>query len=135
MRQQLGAILLVAGLALTTACSSGAAAATTTRDTVTSTSPSGAQRVTVEVGNSMSFTPATINVRAGQPVELTLRNGGFILHDFSLAEGVAQPIKVEAGGGATASATFTIDRPGSYTFICAAPGHEGAGMKGTITAQ
>jgi nitrite reductase (NO-forming) len=138
MRTQLGAILAVAGLALTTACSSGAAAAGNAPGvtaTPASTSPTGAQQVSVEVGNSMSFAPATISVRAGQPVELTLRNGGLIPHDFSLAEGVSQAVKIEAGGGSSASATFTIDRPGSYTFTCSVPGHEAAGMKGTITAR
>lgn len=40
-----------------------------------------------------------------------------------------------AAGGQSASGTFTIDRPGTYTFICSQPGHEAGGMKGTITAQ
>ena len=45
----------------------------------------GAQQVTVTVGSGMQFAPSSLVVRAGQPVELTLRNGGGIPHDFTLA--------------------------------------------------
>ena len=37
------------------------------------------------VGSGMQFAPSSLVVRAGQPVELTLRNGGGIPHDFTLA--------------------------------------------------
>jgi nitrite reductase (NO-forming) len=135
MRKQLGAILLVGAVALTTACSSGAAAANNATDTAPAISANGAQQVTLKVGNNMSFAPSTITVRAGQTVELTLRNEGFLPHDFTLTEGVAEPVKIAGGGGQTTSGTFTIDTPGAYTFVCTVPGHESAGMKGTIMAQ
>src|SRR5262249_56722297 len=95
----------------------------------------GAHQVTVTVGNAMQFAPAALVVRAGQPVELTLRNGGAIPHDFTLAGGASGPVKIEAQGGQTARGTFTIDTPGTYAFVCSAPGHAAAGMRGTITAQ
>ncbi len=138
MRKQFGTILLVGGLALTTACS-GAAAANPAPDagatTPAASSVAGAQQVTIEVGNAMTFTPSAITVRAGQPVELALRNEGFIPHDFTLSQGVSQKVKLEADGSETARATFTIERPGTYTFICSVPGHAEAGMRGTITAR
>ena len=137
MRKQLGALILGAGAALTAAC--GAAATTGgPGGSVAIQAPAsaaGAQQLTVTVGNSMQFAPASLVVRAGQPVELTLRNGGGIPHDFTLADGVAQPVKIEAQGGRTARGAFTIDTPGTYTFICTVPGHAAAGMRGTITAQ
>ena len=137
MRKQLGALVLVAGVALTTAC--GAAASTGgPAGGVAIQAPAsaaGAQQVTVTVGNSTRFAPALMTVRAGQPVELTLRNGGAIPHDFTLAEGASRPVKIEAQGGRTARGTFTIDTPGTYTFVCTVPGHADAGMRGTITAQ
>jgi nitrite reductase (NO-forming) len=138
MRKQFRAILLVAGLVLVTACN-GAAAADSAPDPGAAARPaasaSGAQQVTVEVGNAMKFEPASVVVKAGQPVELTLKSEGSMPHDFSLLEGVSQPVKIEAGPGQTALGTFTIQQPGTYTFICSVPGHEAAGMKGTITAQ
>ena len=68
-------------------------------------------------------------------VTLTFMNSGQTDHDWSLAQGAGQPVKISAAGGQSASGTFTIDRPGTYTFICSQPGHEAGGMKGTITAQ
>ena len=137
MRKQFGTILLVGGLALTTARSGAAVAnsAPTAGVATPATTPvAGAQQMTIEVGNAMTFAPSAITARAGQPVELTLRNEGFIPHDFTLPEDVSQPVKIEATGGQTARGTFTIDRPGTYTFVCSVPGHA-AGMQGTITAR
>jgi uncharacterized cupredoxin-like copper-binding protein len=91
--------------------------------------------VTLTVGNSVSFTPSSIAVRAGEPVELTLRNEGNVPHNFTLSEGVTTPVKVDVRGGQTARASFTIERPGTYHFSCSVPGHAAAGMPGTITAQ
>jgi uncharacterized cupredoxin-like copper-binding protein len=83
----------------------------------------------------MSFEPSSFTVRAGQPVQLTLQNEGQMPHDFTLADGINQPVKMTATGGQTASGTFTIDKPGTYSFECSMPGHASAGMRGTITAQ
>ena len=83
----------------------------------------------------MQFAPASLVVRTGQPVELTMRNGGGIPHDFTLGEGASSPVKIEAQGGQTARGAFTIDTPGTYAFICTVPGHAAAGMRGTITAR
>ncbi|HEX2037259.1 MAG TPA: cupredoxin domain-containing protein [Chloroflexota bacterium] len=68
-------------------------------------------------------------------MRLTLRNDGRIPHDFTLTEGVRRRVSVVAGPEQSASATFTIERPGTYRFVCAQPGHAQAGMIGTITAQ
>jgi nitrite reductase (NO-forming) len=137
MRKQLGVLILIALVALTAAC--GAPATTGGPGAgVAVPAPAaaaGAQRVTVTVGNAMQFAPASLAVRAGQPVELTLRNGGGLPHDFTLPEGAAGPVTIAAQGGQTARGTFTIDAPGTYAFVCAVPGHAAAGMRGTITAR
>jgi nitrite reductase (NO-forming) len=137
MRKQLGALILLAGVALTTACGATAAAGGPGAGVAipAPASATGAQQVTVTVGNSMHFAPPSLVVRAGQPVELTLRNGGGVPHDFVLAEGVSSPIKIEAQGGQTARGMFTIETPGTYAFVCTVPGHADAGMRGTVTAQ
>ena len=131
--------VLLVSLLVTTACSGGAAASGSTpgadAGTPVPAAPDGAQQVTLTVGNSMSFDPSTITVRAGQPVELTLRNTGQMPHDFTLSDGVAQPVKISASGGQTASGTFTLATPGTYKFECSIPGHAAAGMRGTITTQ
>src|SRR4051812_14394142 len=131
MRKQLAA-LVVASVALTTACgASGATAGSGAGVAIPApAAAAGAQQVTVTVGNSMHFAPAAIVVRAGQPVELTLRNGGGVPHDFTLAEGASRPVTIEAQAGRTARGTFTIDTPGTYAFVCTVPGHTAAGMRG-----
>jgi nitrite reductase (NO-forming) len=118
--------LLVAALLLATALTSACRAA-----------PGNAagQGVTVKALDTMRFDPPTLTLPVGQPVQLTLTNDGTLIHDFVLTEGVDQPVKVEANGKASASTTVTIARPGTYTYICAQPGHEAAGMKGTIVAR
>jgi uncharacterized cupredoxin-like copper-binding protein len=119
-------ITLTMSTLMVTACSSAV------------TTPAGvsddAQQVTLDVGNSLSFEPAAISVRAGQPVRLVLRNTGLVPHDFSLSDGVAQPVRITAAGGQTASGTFTIEQPGTYSFECSMPGHASGGMRGTLTA-
>jgi plastocyanin len=96
---------------------------------------SAAQAVAVQGTDALKFEPSSITVKAGQHVTLTLSNTGQTVHDWSLTQGVAQPVKISAAGGALAAGTFTIDRPGTYTFTCSQPGHEAGGMKGTLTAQ
>ena len=137
MHKQLRVLILAAGVALTTACGATVAAGGPGASVaIPALAPAaGAQQVTVTVGSAMQFAPSSLVVRAGQPVELTLRNGGGIPHDFTLAEGASGPVKIEAQGGQTARGTFTIDRPGTYAFVCSVPGHAAAGMRGTITAQ
>jgi uncharacterized cupredoxin-like copper-binding protein len=103
--------------------------------TPASAAADGAQQVTIKVGDSMQFDPAAISVRAGQPVELTLRNSGQTQHDFTLSDGVAQPVKLTVNVAETASGTFTVDKPGTYTFECSMPGHAIAGMRGAFIAQ
>jgi uncharacterized cupredoxin-like copper-binding protein len=119
-------LLVVLGVV---ACSPAPAPATST--------PSGPpQQITVKSLDTMAFDPTTLSAKAGQPIQLTLDNSSAKLqHDFDITDGVAQPVKLTAQPGQTANVTFTLDKPGSYTFFCAQPGHEGAGMKGTITVQ
>ena len=135
MRRLTQLFILSSALFVAMLASLECASPTSSEVTPASAAPDGSQQVTIDVGNSMKFEPAAISVQAGQPVELTLRNAGQMPHDFTLNEGVAQPVKLTANGGQTASGTFTLDKPGTYTFECSMPGHAAAGMRGTITAQ
>jgi nitrite reductase (NO-forming) len=89
----------------------------------------------VKAMDTMKFDPPTLSAKAGQPIQLTLDNTGQLVHDFAITEGVSQPIKISAQPGQNAVITFAIDKPGSYTYFCSEPGHEQAGMKGTLTVQ
>lgn len=134
----LASALVVVTVVLTAACSSGTAGTGSGAMSSSSTpaaAATGAQPVKLTVGNGMSFDPSNFTVHAGDPVQLTLQNTGPTPHDFTLADGVGQPVKITVMGGQTTSGTFTIDKPGMYSFECSMPGHASAGMRGTITAQ
>ena len=93
------------------------------------------QQLSVKGMDTMKFDPPTLSAKAGQPIQVTFDNAGALVHDFSITEGVSQPIQSIAQPGQKAVATFTIDKPGTYTYFCSQPGHEQAGMKGTLTIQ
>lgn len=93
------------------------------------------QQLSLKAMDTMKFDPPGLSAKAGQPIQLTLDNTGQLVHDFSITDGVPRPISVTAQPGQKAVTTFTVDKPGTYTYFCKQPGHEQAGMKGTLTVQ
>ena len=91
-----------------------------------------AQQVTV-VGRDIRFDPSEIHIRAGQWTVVTFRNEDPIFHDWEV-EGIAN---VDAGArpGQTTTLRFSIDRPGTYEYLCTVPGHAEAGMVGTLVVD
>ena len=94
-----------------------------------------AAQITVTGTDDFRFNPSTITVKAGQPLEVTFQNGGEILHDFTVQEGLAKPVVITEDGGKSGTATVTYAKPGTYKFFCSQPGHDQLGMHGTITVQ
>jgi uncharacterized cupredoxin-like copper-binding protein len=121
-RQLLRDSLALAGLGLLSGCRLLAAV-----------QPSGPQEVTVE-GSEFRFTPANVTVKANQPVQVTLRNTGSLVHDWTV-QGLGQPVHVQAQPGQTASAQFTFTRAGTFRIVCVELGHEPAGMVGQLIVQ
>jgi uncharacterized cupredoxin-like copper-binding protein len=113
--------------------------------------PDAQQQVTL-VGTEFAFTPTVINLTAGQPVQLTIRNGGVLDHDIKSAISItgltylsadnpadeqqansaAGTFHVDYNGGHSATVVFTPTQVGTYEFYCSLPGHQAAGMKGTF---
>jgi nitrite reductase (NO-forming) len=122
----------IALLPVLAACSSATASKPSDGAASGSATP---QQLTVKAMDTMKFDPPTLSAKAGQPIQVTLDNTGALVHDFSITEGVSQPVKSVAQPGQKAVTTFTIDKPGTYTYFCSQPGHEQAGMKGTLTIQ
>lgn len=90
-----------------------------------------AREVRVEAGD-LWFAPDRIEIAAGEPVNITVTNTGRIFHDFVIAE-LGFALEVEAGE--TATGGLEVTEPGSYVFICSVPGHEAAGMRGTLIVR
>jgi uncharacterized cupredoxin-like copper-binding protein len=103
--------------------------------TPASVAPDGTPELTISTDHGMKFQPSAVGVRAGQPLDLTLRNSDESEHDLTLNEGVAEPVKLTANGGETTSWTVTFETQGTYKFECSIPGHALLGMRGTIKVQ
>lgn len=76
----------------------------------------------------LGFKPAVLSVPAAGSYDVTFHNTGAIPHDITFADGT----KIPAAPGATETGTVSIPEAG-LAFICSIPGHEQAGMKGTVT--
>lgn len=85
---------------------------------------------TIQVtAKEFSFDPADATAPADTDVTVEVVNVGSIEHDWTIeSESVAIPVT------AGQTATGTVNLPaGTYKVICSIPGHEEAGMKGTLT--
>jgi uncharacterized cupredoxin-like copper-binding protein len=81
----------------------------------------------------LKFVPIAATAKPGKVLVKSL-NKSSVGHNIA----VQGPGVMQAGaviqGGATSQVTVNL-KPGSYTFLCTVPGHEQAGMKGTLTVK
>jgi plastocyanin len=70
------------------------------------------------------------SAKAGK-VTVESKNDASVPHDIALQGGPSGSV---VQGGAVSKFTANL-KPGSYTFYCTVPGHEQAGMKGTLTVR
>ena len=94
------------------------------------------------------FVPDEVEVPAGVPVTITLRNDDPIEHEWIVgAPDVHErhrtgtepyhdqvPTEVTVPALESRTTTITFERPGEYLYICHLPGHEAYGMVGKIHA-
>lgn len=120
--------------------------------TVACASPGGnraAQEIVVRASD-FSFGPATVEVQAGKPVQITLENAGLVDHDWVVkglrnesahaaghgsGHGSDNSIHVHAKAGQRASVRFTPKQAGTYRIVCTEPGHEQVGMVGQLVVR
>jgi uncharacterized cupredoxin-like copper-binding protein len=93
------------------------------------------EQVTLTGTDDFRMDPSTITVKAGQPLQVTFRNDGEILYDFTAEQGLTKPVTILEQGGQSGTATLTYAKPGTYKFLCSQPGHDQLGMHGTITVE
>lgn len=115
------------------------------------------QTVTVEAKDSMSFSPSTVQVEAGETVRFVVKNVGSVQHSFTLAtpsgqqsheqgmqgmkmKRMASHMKKEPNGmvlqpGETKTLTWRFSGAETVQFACHIPGHYSAGMKGQISVD
>jgi len=118
------------------------------------TQAAAAQQVTLH-GKEFSFGPNTVQLKVGQPVQLTLVNDGAVDHDiksdmpignlaYQTADNAVDEqadnandgvFDVDYNQGHTARITFVPTKAGTYQFYCDVAGHKEAGMTGTFVVQ
>jgi uncharacterized cupredoxin-like copper-binding protein len=81
---------------------------------------------------AMRFLQDEITVKAGQPVTLSLVNQDGYAHAFDIDE---FDIHTPLAANETLEITFTPQENGRYTFYCGSPGHQAAGMVGTLIVE
>jgi plastocyanin len=103
--------------------------------------PDGIQRTVVEA-DSYEFSPRHLVVRAGKPVELTVKSVTILVpHNFLIDDpksGLA--IREEVSAGQTVKITFTPTVPGSFAIYCDKKllffkSHREKGMEGVLEVR
>ncbi|HYG56921.1 MAG TPA: cupredoxin domain-containing protein [Symbiobacteriaceae bacterium] len=114
-------LALVAVLSMVlTACGGGGGGATTTLDVV------------MGEGGEMIFTPATLSVKKGDTVQVTITNKDAAQnHSFLITELNVKSKQVPPGQKETLK--VTANKTGEFTFFCDVPGHKEGGMVGKLT--
>ena len=102
----------------------------------TTTAPS-SEATTLEnpadAGGDLAFEKDSLTAPAGE-VTLVMENPSALDHNIALkGNGVEEEGEV-VGQGGTSRVTAVLE-PGEYEFYCSVPGHEAAGMKGTLTVS
>lgn len=137
-----GVVLVVAGCGSSSSSSSTAstppASSTTAAASSSASSPAPTASATggstvklAAVPGKLAFDTKALKAKAGE-VTLSMSNPSSFPHGIGInGNGVDKDGKV-VQQGATSTVTVKL-KPGTYTFYCPVPGHEAAGMKGTLT--
>jgi len=105
--------------------------------------------VTVEMADSMRYTPSEIQVKKGETVRFVVKNVGKVRHELSLGtekellEHLEQmkknpgmehdePSKITLDAGKQGDIVWQFPQAGTVNFACLMPGHFEAGMKGQV---
>jgi uncharacterized cupredoxin-like copper-binding protein len=79
---------------------------------------------------ALAFQKDSLTAPAGE-IRLVMENPSQVEHNIAVKNGVEEEGEV-VGQGETSEVTVTLE-PGEYEFYCSVPGHEAAGMEGTLT--
>jgi plastocyanin len=89
----------------------------------------GALQIDADPGGQLLFTASKATAPAGK-ITINFDNTSGVDHNIAITGKGKTPITPNGKGSFTA--TYA---PGTYTYFCEVPGHEQAGMKGTLTVK
>jgi plastocyanin len=120
--------------ASTPTASTPAASATTTTSSSPTNSAAAAQTLHVSaVPGKLAFNTTKLTAKAGK-VTIDMANPSTFMHGMAISGNGVKKVGPIVGNGGSSSVSMTL-KPGTYTFYCPVPGHEAAGMKGTLTVS
>ena len=108
-----------------------------------------ARVVSVEMNDTMRFTPAEITVRRGEVVRFEAVNKGAVMHEMVLGTSTElkehaammakhpgmehdEPYMLHVAPGARGTMGWRFDKAGEFLYGCLVPGHFEAGMVGRV---
>ena len=115
--------------------SSSSSKATST-PTATQAASSGGGGETLKLAadkSALKFDKSSLTAKAGK-VTLEMSNPSQLPHAVAIKGNGVDVDGKTVGNGETSTASTDL-KPGTYTFYCPVPGHEAAGMKGTLTVN
>ena len=83
--------------------------------------------------SALKFDKTSLTAKAGK-VTLEMENPSQLPHAVAIKGNGVDVDGKTVGNGETSTASSDL-KPGTYTFYCPVPGHEAAGMKGTLTVN
>jgi plastocyanin len=86
--------------------------------------------IPTDPSGQLAYKFKSATAKAGK-VTVESKNDASVPHNIAIKGGPSGPV---VQGGGTSKITANL-KPGSYTFYCAVPGHEQAGMKGTLSVK
>jgi plastocyanin len=107
---------------------------TETSSTAAAKGPGGTVKISADPTGQLAFQQKSVTSKPGA-VKIDFTNQAPVGHDVRIADASGQDLggtNIVTGGNASATVNLA---PGTYTFFCNVPGHEQAGMKGTLTVK
>jgi uncharacterized cupredoxin-like copper-binding protein len=123
------AVLLLAGCG----GSSNASSSDTTTTETTATATGTTLDLAADPTGQLEYDKTSLEAPAGE-VTIALTNDSSTPHDVAIEGNGVDVTSDTIDNGATTEVTADL-KPGTYTFYCTIPGHEQAGMKGTLTIR
>ena len=117
VRRCAAALLSVLTVLPLAACGSGSSSSGGSPDAgVAAAGPPSTQTITVDSTDDLDFVPEVITGKVGT-LTITLGNSGQVPHNL-VFDDKGLPAIGTVTGGTSLSATYTFDKPGTYTFVC-----------------
>jgi plastocyanin len=127
------AVLALAGCGGSDEKSSGSSGSSSSSNSSSSSGGGGETLKLAADKSALKFDKTSLTAKAGK-VTLEMENPSQIPHAVAIKGNGVDVDGKTVGNGETSTASTDL-KPGTYTFYCPVPGHEAAGMKGTLTVN